>query len=246
VRSLKRLALITFLVLGGSWLFWNVVLQPSQLYVKRGEPISALVVEPKNSIPSQIIAELCGLSKDVPTYSGAWNLYVARLKTCPAFDSASGYCKNGIGYIDYSLRKPLFFIGGFENVACDSQGVGFPLVPIFLPLDLPILFPSKAIEGRFPSVMPEEAVLASKLAESVQAKLSFQVKLVDLRFSAHPSPYRREIILTLKNGPFLRLPVQGYDEVIDRIHDFLQTNQKASSLIDARFEHAFLIQERLP
>lgn len=96
----------------------------------------------KEPLKSTYLAELLGLSIDRAEnlYRIDLSLLEGKLRASPLIKEATlKRIPPGTLYIDYSIRKPKAFIGGFTNVAIDQEGVVIPFAPFFSPKKLPVL-----------------------------------------------------------------------------------------------------------
>jgi hypothetical protein len=107
--------------------------------------IAALVqsTPDKEGLKTAFLAELLDLSIDRPS-----NLYrmdakklVEKLTVCPVIKYAEvKKIPPGTISVDYSLRKPVAYLGDYTNTAIDIHGVLFPFKPFFTPKNLPEIF----------------------------------------------------------------------------------------------------------
>lgn len=83
-----------------------------------------------HALPSNMLEELIGLSKDWPTYLTSFNTQAAlqRLKSSPFIKKADikKISPNTI-YVDYVLRQPVASLAGYSHAAFDDDGVVYPL-----------------------------------------------------------------------------------------------------------------------
>ena len=89
------------------------------------------------------LAELLNLSVDRPTNLYSFNSKEARQKllSSPLIKDANvRKIRPGTCHVDYTLRKPIAFIGDYTNTAIDANGVVFPFKPFFTPKILPSLY----------------------------------------------------------------------------------------------------------
>ncbi len=256
MRRVKALLAVTILLTGLSCFFWEVLFHQDEvsrwLFPAHNTVIRAIVAEPIStskglplSIPSQIVAELCDLSIDDPSTVTSWDAHVAKFRACSAIRSCSSECRGNVGYIQYELRDPIFFVGGYDNCACDESGRGFPLVPIYPPMNLPMLFPSQSQTDAYPLLPTNEVALAKKVLQQVELNLDARILSIDLRKIADPSLYRREIVLNLavkSEKIYIRLPLDEYEESLKRCGIFLKTNSRPIQVIDARFDKLLMIK----
>ncbi len=94
-------------------------------------------------LPTAYLAELMELSTDRPS-----NLYKIKTKDLELKLGRSALIKHaevtkinpGTVLVDYTLRKPIAFLGDFSNTALDEEGVLVPFKPYFTPKKLPTIY----------------------------------------------------------------------------------------------------------
>ncbi len=175
----------------------------------------------KEALHSDCLMEILELSSDCPKLFSSFDETFAekRLQNFPVI--AKAFVKKippNMLYIDYSLRKPLVWLGDFRNAALDSEGVLFPISPFFSPKKLPEVFLGLAgleesgkssfgcyLKGKYLN-------LAFLLIEFLQKKGSdlFFVKKIDVSQAFTENLGKREVVLVLENEIYMagqQLPV---------------------------------------
>jgi len=97
----------------------------------------------KETLQTVYLTELLNLSVDRPM-----NLYrfdakeaVQKLLASPLIKQAAvKKIKPGMLFIDYTMRKPIAYLGDYQNAAVDIEGVVFPFKPFFTPKTLPEIY----------------------------------------------------------------------------------------------------------
>jgi hypothetical protein len=210
--------------------------------------IVAIVTRSKTSerIPSQIFAEILGLSADAPT-----NLFAFQPKRAAALLKSYGafrkvrcrIAKPGVVIVEYELRKPYVKVRDFENRALDCSGEHlFPLFPFYTPKKLPELF-----LGDFQKKNIEKALEVFEEAKK-SIDPSFTIAACDASGLLSNSA-KGEIILTLEKGEasperfFLRLSDKHYKE--DLLH-FNELLPLISNRQDNEGNKVHIVDLRLP
>jgi hypothetical protein len=89
------------------------------------------------------LSELLGLSVDQPKnlYSFNANEALERVLNSPLIKEATiRKIRPGTIHIDYTMRKPIAFLGDYTNAAIDKDGIPFPVKPFFTPKKLPDIY----------------------------------------------------------------------------------------------------------
>lgn len=97
----------------------------------------------KEALKTVYLAELLGLSADRET-----NLYafdrkkgIEKLLASPLIGKAEiKRLPPKALYIDYEVRKPVAWLGDYQNIAIDREGYLFPVAPFFSPKELPEIY----------------------------------------------------------------------------------------------------------
>ncbi|MBN1914885.1 MAG: hypothetical protein JW769_03240 [Parachlamydiales bacterium] len=192
----------------------------------------------KQSLPTDYLAELIGLSCDKPTHFYDFDEKEAKKKLLqsPLMDRAEvkKFFPSTV-YIDYSLKKPIALLEDYENVAMDAKGYLFPYSPFFAKEDLPKIYlglpPFGQKEGMREGgqwVIPLKDSyfdLAKTLVNIIQSQGNFTVTMIDVGQAFSASYGKREIVIGIQSSiileyegtkkqaifPFyLRLSTRGY------------------------------------
>ena len=127
------------------------------------------------------------------------------MKACPAFSQARVWrLVPGTLAVEYTLRTPVALLGGVRNVAFDSEGTLFFLLPFFAPKKLPLVVldlprvPSLAAlqEASSLSKNMQLALRMLPVLNSFAAHYNLSLESIDLSKRNHPNIFRREIICT--------------------------------------------------
>ncbi len=97
----------------------------------------------KEALKTVYLAELLDLSIDQPVNLYRFNTEDAQSKllASPLIKSAEVKKINpGTIYVDYTIRKPVAYLGDYSNTAIDTEGVVFPFKPFFTPKKLPEIY----------------------------------------------------------------------------------------------------------
>lgn len=204
-------------------------------------------------IPSQQLGQIMGITPELPQNLFAFDLKVAKkkLKSYPVIKRAKlKKVKPSTIYIDYQLHKPYFRLMDYENMAVDTEGVVFPLKPLYQEENFPEVLlglPSFGADAdkdkrqgarwNTPLNDPYSRLALTILPELLeyQKRGVFQVKKVDLSFAYAPSYGKREILVTIEEElsvgnevkyifpKVLRLSTKDYSK---QLGDFLVLHEK--------------------
>jgi hypothetical protein len=210
----------------------------------------------KEALDSEYLMEVLGLSMDKPILFSHFNPEEAleRLLSSPVIEQA--YVKKikpNMVYIDYTLRKPLFWAADFFNAALDKEGTLFPMHPFFSPKKLPEIYLGKE-GGKFGDVLKGEKLdLARAVLEVLEEEGNglFFVKRIDVSKGFDSSLGKREIVAVLEeetfvkgsefpliNRYFLRLSQKGFRK---EIGNYLNLREH---LVDAEKQEVALLGEK--
>jgi len=260
-RALYWILVSTCLVSGTSALmtlyFFHIQeirLQSTRFNLKR------IAQKSKNRVclPTDYLAEVLGLSEDVPTNLGAFATRAAqkKLHASPVIRKAKvEKLFPDTLMIDYHVRNPQLRLIDFENAAIDRYGVLFPLTPFFPESFLPELklgrLKKNIIWGDM--IDDEQRSLAFEiLDETIELDLlhSLQIIRIDLSKMDNPSLGAREIVLMFQNKAtksicFLRC---GVDELKVQLSRFarLIPKLKTNHWANAEENSATIIDFRVP
>lgn len=198
----------------------------------------------KEALKTDYLAELLGLSCDVPTQ--VINKEKANKDLLKSPVIKKGVVKQispSILSIDYSLRKPYVFLGDYENIALDQSGCPFPFFPFYTPKNMPLLYLGvKNITWNEPV---EKRKLAFEVLEFVSKELGFTtIHSLNVTQAEHPSLGQREIILVIDQESgrhFLRLTPLTYRDELRRY--ILLECESGDLIIDLRLTKLAFIKE---
>lgn len=97
----------------------------------------------KEALKTVYLAELLGLSADRETNLFAFDLKQGEEKLLASPLIAKAKIKRWQPetlYIDYEVRKPIAWLGDYQNTAIDREGYIFPVAPFFSPKELPEIY----------------------------------------------------------------------------------------------------------
>ncbi len=97
----------------------------------------------KEALKTSDLAQILGLSIDKPLPRASVNekALQERLLNIPFIKDAIVKQKgNKALFVDYSVRKPIFWIADGDNLAIDKEAYLFPLFPFFTPKNMPKLY----------------------------------------------------------------------------------------------------------
>jgi hypothetical protein len=97
----------------------------------------------REGLKTVYLAELLELSIDQPKNLYSFNTKEALQKVLRSpliKEAAIRKISPGTIHIDYTMRKPIAFLGDYSNTALDSEGVPFPVKPFFTPKKLPEIY----------------------------------------------------------------------------------------------------------
>lgn len=163
----------------------------------------------RESLPSDLLAELMKLSMDAPVRAAGFLPKAAegQLRAFPLIRNAAvKLVPPGTVYVDYEVRSAKAWLADFQNAAVDSEGVLFPVSPFLSPKRLP-----KIVLGLTPkqckwgeklssSSQGQNWELAQKLLTTLEAppyRDLLAVEQIDCSHALARSRGEREIVLVL-------------------------------------------------
>jgi hypothetical protein len=167
----------------------------------------------KEALKTAYLAELLSLSSDVPISLYALDLKKAcqKLLSSPLIANARlRRLPPGTLYIDYEVRKPVAWLGDYQNTAVDRDGFLFPVAPFFSPKNLPEIYlglpPFGGLDDHFgrkggqwlTPIKNRYLHLAFELLQFLEGsswREGLQVKRIDVSNAFAPSLGQREIVL---------------------------------------------------
>jgi hypothetical protein len=152
--AIRWILISTLVVSGTSMLAWIYYYNVRQKRISdEAFKIVAIVQDSqgRESLNTAYLAELLELSLDKPTNLYRFNINegTKKLLNSPLIKEASiTKVKPGALYISYTLRKPIAFLGDYQDIALDEKGFVFPFSPFFTPKNLPIVYLGLAPWGK--------------------------------------------------------------------------------------------------
>ena len=249
-RALFWIGLSTLVVSGsaaGGFLFYHY--HNSQRGADPKYNIVALVQTgpEKEQLKTQFLAQLLDLSADKPTNLYHFKTYDAKRKLLASpliKDAVVKKIAPGTIYVDYVVRKPIAFLGDFDNTAIDADGYLFPFKPYFTPKRIPELY--LGIQENRVSWGQRLHDDTGKLAFEVLAAVkkicgvnAIQLKKIDVSKAFSESYGHRQIVVLLDDdntSTVLRLNTENYNEDLKqymslRENGLLSTTKKSSPLV---------------
>jgi len=169
----------------------------------------------KEGIQTHYLAELLHLSLSHPKSINPEEAQVI-LQAAPFIKKvAVNFLNPETLYIDYTLRRPHFYLSDFSNIGVDETGHLFPMSPIFTPKKLPRLFLGLQEKPPWDEPIEKQKIrLANHLANYFDETV--HVIWIDLAPIEANTLGKREIILILENEQgaehFLRLTPKSYEK----------------------------------
>lgn len=190
--------------------------------------ITTILQQPagQESLPSSYFAEILGLSIDRSSFLTTFQLKkeLKKITAIPFVENASiKKVFPSTIYIEYSLRKPIAFIGDFANCCIDANRITMPFLPFFSNEQLPEIILGEleftAWGQSIQNLQLESALEMLNIIDSQCRKENMRVKRIDFSKINAPSAGQREIVLILNDSTeqtsfFLRLCVNHYRQNI--------------------------------
>lgn len=161
----------------------------------------------RDYLKTNFLAEIIGLSEDVPTSIFRFDPEVAKekLENCPMIKKAKvkALPPNTI-FIDYEMRKPLAFLYDFENIAIDEEGYLFPFYPFYTPKKIPEIYfglKQDKLTYQKQKISSESFVIAKDIIsamEPLRAEKNIFLKRLDVSKVFEKSLGKKEIIAFVK------------------------------------------------
>lgn len=255
-KALGWIFLNVFLVSGTAWIGFGVYvyLWKARSFDSRYHIAAIIQTGPeKEALKTSYLLELLGISKHSPQ-----NLYRFDLKSgaeklalSPLIEEASlKRIPPNTLYIDYSVRKPIAFLGDVTNTAIDKMGVLLPFHPFFSPKKLPIfilgvkkedLIWGKKIEnGKF--------FLAFQVLKGLESKMSLlKAVKIDVSKAEAKSLGQRQIVAVVKSlergvENTLILNAERWLDGIDRYNALLNLPLDSFQVVDLRLDQLAYLQ----
>lgn len=223
-ESLKKITLSTLVISGTAWALWGgfhyfLWTRSHDLHYQ----LKALIQtgEEKEALPTYFLAELIGVSKEVPVNLYELNLrrMEEKLKSFPLIASATltRSLPSSLS-IDYQIRKPVAFYGDLSNTAIDSKKVLIPFSPFFTPKNLPTLYLGVGPLWKWGHKLDHvRAELGFRLLDRLKSELKdsgFDIKVVDVTRCELESRGACQIVVHLSR------PIEGSQVwlILDPLH----------------------------
>lgn len=159
------------------------------------------------ALSTHILSELLGLYAEgkAPPEKISCEEALQRLLQTPYIKRAKvAFVKPDSLYIDYAMRRPMAYLGEFENAVIDSEGVIFPLSPIYSPKNLPTLYlgyTSDSLDLKSHSHIDKTLLELVDHLLSLFENVGMQVESLDIARMHHESYGKREIVIRLMHAP---------------------------------------------
>lgn len=158
----------------------------------------------REGLKTGYLTELLNLSIDRPSNLYEYNTQEAmeKLIRLPVIKDASvRKIRPGTIHVDYTLRKPIAYIGGCTNTAIDAEGKVFPFKPFYTPKKLPEIYLGSDIPAWGSLLNGESKDLAFKILELIPQFCDANAFLccIDVSNAFASSDGQREIVLTLED-----------------------------------------------
>lgn len=154
----------------------------------------------KEALKTAYLAELLGLSVDLPTQLYALNVRQAESRLLASPLIANAKVKRfppSTLYIDYEVRKPVAWLADFNNTAIDSEGYLFPVDPFFPPKRLSEIYLGLPANSGWQIKTPtfDLALEILQFLETAPWKEGLRIQRVDVSNAFAPSLGQREVVL---------------------------------------------------
>ncbi|GAB4184479.1 MAG: hypothetical protein Tsb0015_00450 [Simkaniaceae bacterium] len=181
----------------------------------------------KEALKTEFFAEMLNLSCDRPISQQLFPIRKAELllKNHPIIkDAELRFLDKNTLYINYEVKKPIAYLGNFENLGIDEEGNIFPIKPFLKKVRLPEIFFSE-------KDFAQENILRTNLKnQSFQTALElihfffekslaerFWIKQVDVSQIFSESYGKREIILSIENEKKIKKGNREYIVILPHI-----------------------------
>ncbi len=154
----------------------------------------------KEALKTSYLAELLGLSADIPMQLYGLNLKKAEQQLTSSPLIANAKVKRlppSTLYIDYEVRKPIARLSDFNNTAIDREGYLFPIDPFFSPKRLPEIYLGLPANTGWHVKSPyfDLALEILQFLETAPWKEGLRIKRIDVSNAFAPSLGQREVVL---------------------------------------------------
>lgn len=170
-KAIKWVLVSVLVISGVPWAIFGAFAY--MRYMRMQDPaydIVAIVQKNQDYEPLKtgFLAELLDLSIDRPSNLYRFDLEEGRQKllSFPLIESAAlKKIPPGVLFVEYSLRKPVAFLGDISNTVVDAEHYAFPFHPFFSPKKLPLFIIGKT----------DEAIVFGKRVSDPRLSLAFDV-----------------------------------------------------------------------
>jgi hypothetical protein len=167
----------------------------------------------KEALQTAYLAELLDLSVDQPTNLYRFDVKKGKKKLLSSPLIAEAEIKKippHTLYIDYEVRKPVAWLGDYQNIAIDKDGYLFPMAPFFAPKELPEIYLGLPPFGEVGEFLGKAGGLWQTPLQNPHLSLAFEmlrfleglpwreglrIKRIDVSSAFAPSLGQREIVL---------------------------------------------------
>ncbi len=211
----------------------------------------------RDRLKTVFLSDLLELSIDKPQNLYSFSLSEAKKKICKCPVVKSCNLKKispGTLYVEYSIRKPIAYIGDFSNTAVDAEGIMIPFQPFFSPKRLPKISLGmpyyKAIDNGMPwgsHINPPEFTIFAEIISALERCSDLRVDHIDLSNIFMESPGKKEIIVELSDHSkgelpiTLRLNAQKFLHSIEAFFTMRSQLTVGYSIVDLRMQPIGLI-----
>ncbi len=212
------------------------------------EPLLRIVQTGMEREPLQTLylAELIGVSADVPTYQLDLKKAEERLLASPLIKQAKlSLIDHNTLYVNYAVRHPVAYLYDFENMAFDEQGVCFPLYPFFRAKKLPQVYSGiKELSWGNPLPPPIQTLIFRLL--HFFSTLPLSLVRIDISHAFYLSLGRREIVVMIKEKEeikWLRLTPKNYQKEIEHYLQLRPLLNLHEQIVDLRIPSLAFIEK---
>lgn len=138
------------------------------------------------SLKTLYLSELLNLSIDRPSNLYRFNTKEAKKKLLASSLIKAAHVKKippGTIFVEYTLRKPIAFLGDYTNTAIDADGVLFPFKPFFSPKNLPEIYLGLSSLGEEGEASNEEGGKWGSPLYGLKAKLALTIYQLITKYS---------------------------------------------------------------
>ena len=247
-KAIKQVLISVLVISGIPWMLFFAYTY--LLYTRMQDPAYQIVAivqsnHDQEPLKTGFLAELLDLSVDRPANLYRFDLEEGRKKLLrfPSIKTANmKKIPPGILFIEYSLRKPVAFLGDVSNILLDAEHHPFPAHPFFSPKKLPSIILGRAQErivfGK--PINDPKLTLAFEILDSIHAlSLDDDLLQIDVSEVDALSLGMRKIIVSFLSLDVLLDP-REFKEGLNRL------KRLSSEQILAQKDHVAMIDLRLP